>query len=334
MRAFVKVASVSTLVTALAQVASAGSLIDESMAGELDFRSLAFSSCFGQPTCTVDLVLPEKSGAAALNISVTISAERNGGLLSDWHSAQIYWDPVDGLGVMGGGQNDEIDFDERLVVELGTPVNLGGLWLTDMFVYEQINYGARFSVQDDLEAADVVGSLRGETVLEDRITGEVSLPDDPFNGLLGGTFQESGDLLNRALIDDGKVSILMRDESGVLPDRIIRAVIGEIDPSKTGIFDGVEVVEIDVATLLGDAEFLPLLAVGNGNASRIEAMLGDQIQLASLKSEAERQRFVSSVPNGEVGAKMERPTLVDRLVFTAEVLSSNDYSVAGFLVAR
>jgi len=309
-------------------------IIDEQMAGEVDFRDLAFAGCAGKTECSVSLTLPEKSGEASVDLSLIISAEHNTGILGGWFPAEIYWDPVDGFGVMGGGQNDEIDFNERLTIQLDTPARLGGMWMSDMFIYEHINYGASYSVQDDLEAADIRGFLAGEQVFETRVTGRITLPDDPFNSLMGDIFMESGDLLNRALIDEGSISILIRDEDGLFSDRIIRAVIGEVDPAKTDIFDGVQVVEIDLETLLGDAEFAPLLAGGNINAAHIEQIMGDQVRLASLQGAAERQRLISDVPNGEVGVAMAQTPEVDTLVFSAELQTSNDYSVVGFLVER
>ena len=330
----VSIAGALSLIASASIAAESGSLIDEQMADQIDFRQTSFSVCFEQNTCEVNVLLPPTDTAEAVELTLAIAAERSGGLLDAWQPAQIYWDPVDGFGVMGGGQNDEIDFDERLTVSIEGGATLGGLWFSDMFIYEQTNYGASYSVQDDLEAADVVGFLNGEQVLENRITGEVALPDAPFNALLGNVFQEEGDLLNRLLIEEGEVSVLIRDPNGEDPDRIIRAAIGNIDPTKLDIFDGVEVIDIDAATLLGDAEFAPLLAVGDANATRLKEMLTDEVQLVSLQTQAEGHRLVSDIPNGEVGVAMREPAQIDMLSFTAEMSTSNDYSVVGLVVAR
>ena len=324
----------TVMVLAIPVAVSADPLIDLSLDGQVDFRRIEFSKCFEQPECKVEVSLPATAELEEQLVTVTMRAERSGGLLDVWREALLYWDPVDGVGVIGGGQNDEIDFDERIVVSVDESLTLGGIWFSDMFVFEQVNYGASSLIQDDLEAADVVGFLEGEQVFESRVTGEVALPDDPFNALFGDVFQEEGDLLNRLLIEDGEISILLRDPSGEDPDRIIRAAIGNIDPEKLEIFDGVEVVDIDVETLLGVIEFAPLLAVGEANAFRLRELVDNQSRLVSLQGAAREQRLVSDIPNGEVGVVMNEPASFDEIVFTAEVLTSNDYSVAGLVVVR
>ena len=85
---------------------AAAALIDQDLSAQIDFRSLAFGLCFSQPTCTVE--------------GVTITAERRDVAGDGWVPALIYWDPMDGLGVLEGGQNEcEI---ARILVDLLPPL--------------------------------------------------------------------------------------------------------------------------------------------------------------------------------------------------------------------
>ncbi|QEE36009.1 hypothetical protein FTO60_09975 [Octadecabacter sp. SW4] len=310
---------------------SSTALIDRQLLDQIDFRDAAFSVCFEQRSCEVGVSIPRSSSNDPLELTVAVAAERDTGILEGWQPAELYWDPVDGFGVLGGGQNDEIDFNERLTISLSEPLNIQGMWFSDMFIGEQSNYGVSYTEQEDLEAADVVASLTGVMVFERRVTGQVVVPDDPFNVVVSDDFVEGGDARNRVLIDEGIVTFLIEDETQGSP-RIIRAAVGEIDPSKLDIFAGAEIVDIDPATLLGETEFAPLLAAGLRNQLMMERMVTNQINLAAWHTEASRQRLISSVPNGEVGTVLNVATTVDQLVFSAELMTSNDYSVAGLVV--
>jgi len=312
----------------------AATIIDSQLENNVDFRSLAFTECFGQTSCEVDLVLPGSTAGGTMEVTLSIAAEKDGDFLNGWVPAEIYWDPIDGFGIMGGGQNDEIDFNERLTVSLSTPLDVSGIWFSDMFISEQSNYGAFFQEQDDLEAADVTGTLGAQTVMEHRVTGEVIIPEDAFNTFSGDTFKDGGDLQNRVLINDGAVSILLLDENDQFANRIIRSTVGQIDSTKLDVFAGVSIVEIDAATLFGNNKFEPVLVSGERNAIQIGQMLNQQVLLASVRTAAQRQRLVSDVPNGEVGINVQSPVTLDQLVFSAELLTSNDYSVAGFILGN
>jgi hypothetical protein len=310
----------------------AATVIDSQLEDNVDFRSLAFAECFGQTSCDVDLVLPSSTAGDTMEVTLSIAAEKDGDFLNGWVPAEIYWDPIDGFGIMGGGQNDEIDFNERLTVSLSTPLDVSGIWFSDMFISEQSIYGAFFQEQDDLEAADVTGTLGGETVIENRVTGAEILPDDAFNTFVSDTFTDDGDLQNRVLINDGAVSILLLVENDQFANRIIRSTVGQIDSTKLDIFAGVSIVEIDAATLFGNNEFAPVLVSGEHNAIHMGQMLNEQVLLDSVRTASQRQRLVSDVPNGEVGINMQSPVTLDQLVFSAELMTSNDYSVAGFML--
>ena len=45
---------------------------------------------------------------------------------------KLWWDSRDGFGIRGG-ENDEIDGSERLMVDFGSDMNLEGVWITDLF---------------------------------------------------------------------------------------------------------------------------------------------------------------------------------------------------------
>ena len=81
--------------------------IDLTLENGIDFRTVAFSECFERTECEVN--------------GVRISAEHWDNDIIGWAPSRIYWSPIDGFGVIGGGQNDEIDFEERLIVEFVEP---------------------------------------------------------------------------------------------------------------------------------------------------------------------------------------------------------------------
>jgi hypothetical protein len=81
----------------------------------IDFRDAAWAGAYGQNEWTVD--------------SATAIAWPKG--------AELYQDNVDGLGVLGGTNDDEIDWidgrKEILQVLVDGGMNLSGIWITDLF---------------------------------------------------------------------------------------------------------------------------------------------------------------------------------------------------------
>lgn len=87
--------------------------IGTSLDGEIDFRDAIYGPCDFQGSCTVD------------NVTV----------VADPGDPGIYWDGVDGFGVRGGQETDEIDgiSEETLTVMFADPISAAGVWYTDLF---------------------------------------------------------------------------------------------------------------------------------------------------------------------------------------------------------
>ena len=77
---------------------------------DIDFREMPWDGANGQPLWTVGNVTAEA-------------------LLGD---GKLFQDNVDGLGILGG-EDDEIDDREQLKVSFDTPMALLGVWITDLF---------------------------------------------------------------------------------------------------------------------------------------------------------------------------------------------------------
>lgn len=290
--------------------------IDQQLSGQLDFRDLSFQVCFEQTTCTVD--------------GVTVEAYRIDSETEEREPERIYWDPVDGFGVMDGGQNDEIDFDEILVVKFPEPRTVSTLWLSDMFSSEHKTYGGASVIGRDVEYARIEWVLDEAIVAEHRVSSEVDLPADPFNKLLG--FSEHGDLRKRIIIDEDTIQLLIEGQRG--SDVLIDAPLAEIDVAKLSIFEGIPTVEIDITDLLREFTDAPLFPVGTENAALIERYLESEERLAALWTSSRRQRAVSSVDNGEVDTVFDPAIEADTVVFLTPLDSSNEYSVAGLVFAE
>lgn len=94
---------------------------------QVDFRDSLFSAADGNHSfsATVD------------GIGFTISAYRinETGL----EAANIWWDSIDGLGIWGGTNDDEIDRLERLVISFDNVVALSDIFVADFFASEEVN---------------------------------------------------------------------------------------------------------------------------------------------------------------------------------------------------
>ena len=308
-------ASVAALTasSAFAQDVRTGT-IDTSLAAGVDFRSTAFEVCLDTPRCTVG--------------DLTIVAERqtvDGG----WDVAPIYWDPIDGLGVMGGRQNDEIDADERLIVTLDRPMDVSGVWLSDLFIGEGQRYQGKPYSSDDVETADIELFLRDTSMDIVSVNGVFELPQDSFESTFTDIFLEGGDLLNRIIVEDASVSILMPDEFN---EASVVVPLGQIDPAKAALFDQNAITSLDIGTLLGNAEEVAVFRSGSKNASRILEIRGDIGRLEQLRDQAEIQRRIGDTENGELGWYAAESYVTDRIVFTSGFQTSNDYSIAGLMI--
>ena len=88
---------------------------------QVDFRSDSFSSADNQHS-----ISGEVDG-----VGFTVSAYRLNDV-DEMEEALLWWDALDGLGIRGGGQDDEIDFDERLVITFDTVIGLSILVVKSM----------------------------------------------------------------------------------------------------------------------------------------------------------------------------------------------------------
>ncbi len=126
-RTFLKRGAVSGLLAlSVAQTAQAG-IIGSELDGQIDFRTSDYAVCSGVSPCTVG--------------NLTIEASNGMG------AADIFWGAMDGLGVLGGQEDDEIDGSnqEQLKLTFAMPQTVLGVWFTDLF-----NLGA-----DPVETASV-----------------------------------------------------------------------------------------------------------------------------------------------------------------------------------
>jgi len=86
--------------------------------GETDFRvSSVYSSCNSTGGCT------KFDTATGMNVTITPNPTFPG----------LWWDSIDGFGVRGGDENDEVDYPETLTVTFANSVNLTGIWFTDLY---------------------------------------------------------------------------------------------------------------------------------------------------------------------------------------------------------
>lgn len=344
MNTFFKYCLTGTVAVSATAIGAAGALaqgggaqINQDLAGQLDFRDTAYRVCFDQPSCSVN--------------GITVMAERLGPGGGDWVPAGIYWDPVDGFGVLGGGQDDEIDFDERLTVRFAEPRFIERVWFSDLFVGEHRHYGQRLTVaeppSEDVETAGITLSVGARVISTMTVDGRLALPEMPFNERIWSAFTEDGDLQRRVVIvgDVIQVSIPSVTEDG--RDMFVTVPIGEYDAEKLAIFEGVETVEIEFASLLPAFNNAPVYAAGSRNATMIEELLDNLQALESMRlaaidghgALAPQQVSLGGQPsagtvNGEVAVDTGAATLVTSISFFAPFGTSNDFSVAGLVDAR
>lgn len=294
--------------------------IDIQLAEQLDFRALAFKDCLDKESCTVD--------------GVTIAAFDRETEQDEWRPAEIYWDPVDGIGVSGGDQNDEIDFDERLTVTFDAERAVKSIWLSDMFIAETQRYGGISISGEDYEYARIEFVADGILVNETRISGFDRLPRDAFNSVISGLFAESGDLRRRTIVDERTLALVLPNFDygrDVLIELPLDSLEGDNDAEKRAIFEGVPTVEIDVSDILAEFASAPIFAPGTYNANRMRERLESDTRLLQIKETAQSARVVSDVKNGEIAGEFDPAIGTTQLIFLAPFDTSNDYSVAGVI---
>ena len=307
-----------------AVTAESQALIDRQLETEIDFRSIAYSACVGQSTCTIG--------------EISITAQRRDDFDEAWiDDAILYWDPVDGIGVEGGGQNDEIDFDERIIVELGGMKAIEGVWLSDFFRDEDARYNAGLTqrvvgLPEDSEIAGIA-FMRGEAGVFNQVAAsDDPLPLDPFNQLISQVFHEDGDLLRRVIIHEDTVTMIVPGENLPGRIRILEMTLGQIDKDKQDLFEGLLIEQIELAEIIRDFRRARFFALGTQNFKQIAALLEKRDSLEDIKVRAEDLRQTAELSNGEFLVRSEFDEPVDRLVFFAPFDSSNDFSVAGIVL--
>lgn len=292
--------------------------IDRDLAGQLDFRDSAYSVCLDQTTCTVG--------------DVTVSAFRAGADGAE-RPANIYWDPIDGLGVLDGGQNDEIDFDETLVVKLNRPASVSAVWLSDLFQHEAGNYGGQAITEGDGEVARIDLRSGGASRNQVIVNSEVDLPPQMFNAVVDPSiFHMDGDLLERVVINNDKISLVGAD--GTRNVGTLSGSGGLIDADKQELFAGLPTVEIDTQRLLALIDGVVLFPAGDDNANLVAGLVrqGETFETVTQRSTA--LRATSDLSNGEVAAYLGSPVFADEVVFSAPFSTSNDFSVSGLVVLK
>lgn len=315
--------SAALFVSTGAASAQTGAVVDIELASQIDFRADAFRPCFDQLRCTVG--------------NVTVHAERRTPNGLAWEPAKIYWDPVDGIGIQDGGQNDEIDFDERLFVTFETAQTVEKVWLSDLFRDEDGRYGSGETdriegVFEDAEAAAITLSLDGAAQTTVLIEADDRLPFTQFNEEVSLEFDEDGDLRRRIVIASENVRIVAPGVDGrgrIGPEQF---TIGQIDPEKKSIFDGLETVEIDITSILEEFDQAEMFDFGTLNFDYIRSLTEDPAALNALRTTAETKRTTIDLSNGEVAWTFETPTPATQLEFIAPFDASNDYSVAGIIL--
>jgi len=312
--------AITTALSATAGLAQA--VIDRELSEGIDFRSVEFRACFDQTECTVN--------------GMTITAQSREEEEAEWVEATIYWDPIDGLGIKDGAQNDEIDFNERLIVKLDTPRALNKVWLSDLFTREDRRYGSSDTdrVEGEPEDAEIAGiglGIDGAEFANVTVSGEARLPWATFNQEISIFFRENGDLRRRVLINSDDVTLVVPGTNSRGRFVTLSVPVGQIDKDKKSIFSGVETVEIDLTEILAEFNEAPLFPVGTSNFEIIRSLVNDPAGLEKLKRVAENKRTSIRMSNGELGWQFETPQTVDTLTFYTPFDASNDYSVAGVI---
>ncbi|SLN69038.1 PEP-CTERM sorting domain-containing protein [Oceanibacterium hippocampi] len=115
--------------------------------------------------------------------NVTVSAQPSGKRF--WH------DSVDGFGIRGGGEIDEINSSERFLVSFLLPEKLAGLWLTDLFGTPDGEDGEQGTVTLTLEdSSQVVYAFDGNDA--DQGNGELFVDFGKDLMVLEALFEASG----------------------------------------------------------------------------------------------------------------------------------------------
>lgn len=298
--------------------------IDADLARGFDFRSILYRPCYGLETCTV--------GTLEIIPQARLSEE------DPWDVAELYWDPIDGLGVLGGGQDDEIDFNERIIIRSTEPIDLEKVWLTDLFIGEikrYWGYQGDLRREVDYESARIQLDPEQPSFEEHEVSGVVILPPDPFNEAIdGGIFIEPGDIHDRLIIDGPRALLLVFDPVFNGTRTIVGTfLLDQIDAGKLNLFADGDILEFDLREIFGETEVVELFDPAH-NAGKMAGILDQTERLLGLRFAAEVRRGVGDIPNGEVVTEFLEPQSVYELVFFAPAGTSNDFSIGGLRIAE
>ncbi|MEM9430504.1 MAG: hypothetical protein AAGA32_13535, partial [Pseudomonadota bacterium] len=279
--------------------------IDRDLREGVDFRSILFRPCYGEAICTVG--------------PLTLIAETRLSQDDPWSRGRLYWDPVDGIGVLGGGQDDEIDFNERIILRTSRPLALEKIWFTDLFVGEikrYLGYSGALRRDIDFEAARVTFDAPVESFEEIEVTGLLILPPQPFNEKVdGGIFAEPGDIHNRLIIDGPEAILLVPEIIGAASRGRYR--IDDIEPGKLNLFADGDLLDYDLRDVFGETETVDLYQIGAHNARQMARILEDTDRLLGLGNAAATRRGIGDIPNGEVMLEFLEDRGISQMTFYA-----------------
>ncbi len=303
-------------------------LIDAELQTSVDFRDLVFQSCYERSSCEVG--------------NFSISATRLDAQSGEWIPAKIYWDPIDGFGVLEGGQDDEIDIDERLTVNFAKAKVVRAIWYSDLFAKEHVRYQklarsrsvegtASAKVSRNYETAfatfsKVVG--QEETFLT---TGVVDLPDREFNEIVDASiFDTGGDLRKRLLLEAEEPKILAGTQEAVGQSNDRAVLTLAVDPSANKA-KNVQLDNEPYALAFSARSPLPWTSGQTSNSKKFDKHIGDHSKLQELFSYSGALRLAGDVSNGEISQTVSPGIWTKQIVFSAASATSNDYSIAGLV---
>jgi len=159
----------SALSIALAGPIQAVSLLEDATMGTIiDFKDERFAVCRGETRCTVE----------GLTVQAFKFPGEAAGDPSMGQPGTLYWDDADGFGVMGGGQDDEIDPDELIVIEFAESWFVKEVRLSDLY-FDPSGRDSENGEKAILSLITDAGAMEAIAV-----TSTVELPLIEYNALL------------------------------------------------------------------------------------------------------------------------------------------------------
>lgn len=253
---------------------------------------------------------------------------------SEWLSSPIYWDPIDGIGIQDGAQNDEIDINERLMVRFDEQKMLDRIWLSDLFITEDRRYGSSETdlVEGQPEDAEIAGislAADGAELFNTTVSGQTRLPWAQFNQEVDVRFREDGDLRRRIVVNDDVVTVVIPGD-----DLVLQTPVSPDDAKTQSLFEGLETVELDISDLLAEFNTTALFEVGTTNFELINAIAQDPDNISEMIRIAQEKRTSIQMSNGEVSYDIDQDFAVEEITFFSPFDASNDFSIAGIVLRK